>query len=67
MAEPGQEEATDQPSELADLSAEPEGPAVESIRIYLRSRPVQETSENIEYDQGEGQLVLRVPKEASTG
>ena len=43
------------------------GPSSESIRIFLRSRPVAEPSENVQYDVDEGQLTVRVPKDASTG
>ena len=69
MAEPLPEpsvEAADPGEQPTPLAAE-EGPSVESIRIYLRSRPVQEPSELVEYDQDERQLTLRVPKDATSG
>ena len=68
------EEELQEPSEAALVSEQPtdlvldgEAPSVESIRIYLRSRPVHDPSELVEYDQHERQLTLHVPKEASTG
>ena len=56
-------------TEASSVVSEPlvQGPSSESIRIFLRSRPVPEPSDNVQYDVDEGQLTVRVPKDASTG
>ena len=64
------DEAQLQPAAAEEVPEAPEEPAAlgaESIRIYLRSRPIEEPTDNIEYDPHDSQLTVRVPKDASSG